>query len=765
MIFNDIKRSKLMNAAIFLIITSAAILVSLTVLLAVNLTGAVDALMVQAKTPHFMQMHSGSLDRQRLQQFVRQNELVEEYQVAEFLNMKGSDIVIAGKSLAASVQDNGFSIQNEKFDLLLDFDGNSIQVSDGQVFLPIYCMKDKLAQIGDTVTVGGKEFVVAGFLRDSQMNSLLSSSKRFLVSENDYQKIKELGRVEYLIEFRLSDLSQLSAFENAYTHAGLEANGPTITYPLFKLINIISDGLMVGVILLVSLLILAIAFLCIRFTLLAKIEEDYREIGVMKALGLRVSSIRGLYLAKYALLATLACLFGYGLSLPLENLLVKNIRLFLGESEQAYLGPVLSVLGIFLVWIIIIAYVNHILRRFKRITAADALRSLGTPSSSTSARRFVLNKGKLLTANVFLGLKDVLSKKRLYSTMFIVLVLATFIMIVPQNLYTTISSKSFITYMGLGECDLRIDLQQVADIPQKASDIKKAMEEDPAIASSAVFYTKSFALKDLDESVKVELGNHTLFPVSYTKGTAPVSETEIALSSIQATELDKKVGDTLVLIDGTREKVLRVCGIYSDITNGGKTAKATFPSDLDSVLWSVIVASLHDQNRISEVVERYSSSYAYAKVSGIAGYIEQTFGSTKDSIKKAALASIAVALSVSALLVALFIKMLLAKDRYPIAVMKALGFTDFDISIQYVSRSLLVLALAIVLGTLLANTLGEFFAGAIIASLGATAFSFVVKPLTAYLVSPLLLLCAVLLATVFTSFGSKAITISDNIKE
>jgi putative ABC transport system permease protein len=338
-------------------------------------------------------------------------------------------------------------------------------------------------------------------------------------------------------------------------------------------------------------------------------------------------------------------------------------------------------------------------------------------------------------------------------------------MIVPQNLYTTISSKSFITYMGLGECDLRIDLQQVADIPKKASTLKKAMDEDPAIASSAVFYTKSFALKDLDESVKVELGNHTLFPVSYIKGTAPVSETEIALSSIQATELDKKVGDTLVLIDGNREKVLRVCGIYSDITNGGKTAKATFPSDLDSVLWSVIVASLHDQNRISEVVERYSSSYAYAKVSGIAGYIEQTFGSTKDSIKKAALASIAVALSVSALLVALFIKMLLAKDRYPIAVMKALGFTDFDISIQYVSRSLLVLALAIVLGTLLANTLGEFFAGAIIASLGATAFSFVVKPLTAYLVSPLLLLCAVLLATVFTSFGSKAITISDNIKE
>ena len=94
-------------------------------------------------------------------------------------------------------------------------------------------------------------------------------------------------------------MSALGAFETAYASAGLEANGPTVTYTLFKTMNALSDGMMIAVILLVSALVVAIAFMCIRFTLLAKIEDDYREIGVMKAIGLRVSDIKKIYLVKY----------------------------------------------------------------------------------------------------------------------------------------------------------------------------------------------------------------------------------------------------------------------------------------------------------------------------------------------------------------------------------------------------------------------------------------------------------------------------------
>ena len=289
--------------------------------------------------------------------------------------------------------------------------------------------------------------------------STLSSSKRFLVSENDYMEIKSLGSMEYLIEFRLKDLTALGAFETAYTSAGLEANGPTITYGLFKMLNAISDGMMIAVILLVSALVVAIAFMCIRFTLLAKIEDDYREIGVMKAIGLRISDIKKIYFSKYAAIAVAGCILGFVLSVVFRGMLLENIRLYMGESENSSLASLFGIIGVLLVFFAIIAYVSGVLRRFRKISAADAIRFGTSQEKSAGAKYFCLSRNRLLDTNIFLGVKDVLARKSLYATMLGVLVISSFIIIVPQNLYNTISSNSFITYMGVGNYDLRIDIQ------------------------------------------------------------------------------------------------------------------------------------------------------------------------------------------------------------------------------------------------------------------------------------------------------------------
>ena len=60
---------------------------------------------------------------------------------------------------------------------------------------------------------------------------------------------------------------------------------------------------MIAVIVLISVLVTLIACSVSVFTLLAKIEDDYREIGVMKAIGMRTSDIKGVYLTSYTVLA------------------------------------------------------------------------------------------------------------------------------------------------------------------------------------------------------------------------------------------------------------------------------------------------------------------------------------------------------------------------------------------------------------------------------------------------------------------------------
>ncbi|MCD7947719.1 MAG: ABC transporter permease [Oscillospiraceae bacterium] len=117
------------------------------------------------------------------------------------------------------------------------------------------------------------------------------------------------------------------------------------------------------------------------------------------------------------------------------------------------------------------------------------------------------------------------------------------------------------------------------------------------------------------------------------------------------------------------------------------------------------------------------------------------------------------------LVTVLFMKMLVAKDRYSIAIMKSMGFTSRDIRLQYLTRSAIVLLLGVIIGTMLANTLGEYVGVAVIASFGATTFRFVVNPWFAHLFSPILIACCVYIGTRLGVSDIRPLKISEHIKE
>ncbi|MFR3547282.1 FtsX-like permease family protein, partial [Blautia sp.] len=655
----DIAGNKAVSFLTVLFITAAAMLLSLAGILVTNLFGSIDRLMADAKTPHFMQMHTGDVDFEELEAFAAGNSAVEDFQVLEFLNVGGEKIRLGENSLALSVQDNGFSVQSSRFDFLLDENNRPAQPKDGELWVPVCYNRDHTVQAGDKAVINGKTFVVTGFVRDSQMNSTLASSKRFVVSAGDYAQLKEVGSVEYLIEFRLKDLSDLSEFESAYSASQMPANGPTLSWPLFRMISAVSDGIMIAVILLVSVIVILIALLCIRFTLLAKIEDDYREIGVMKAVGIRVSDIQSIYLAVYAVLAAAGCIMGFLLSLTLRGPLQESIRANLGESGNDGLSFLLGMAGTLLLFFFILFFIRRILKRFRRISPVQAIRQGSEQENVRGGKSLRLSKNRWLSANLFLAVKDIAARKRLYLTMLFVIILACFIMVVPQNLYHTISDSSFVTYLGVGRCDLRMDIQQTEELEEKAGSVGKYLERDSAVETYAVFVTELFDQEQEDgttEQIKVELGNHGAFPLQYVDGRLPSRDSDIALSVLYAEEMDKKVGDKMILLTDKGEKQLTVCGIYSDITNGGKTAKAAFQPGTREAAWSTVCVNLKQPGVLAEKTEEYSRKFPYAKVSGMEDYVAQTFGQTLRAVRTASVGAGFVAVVVTLLVILLFMK-------------------------------------------------------------------------------------------------------------
>lgn len=154
-----------------------------------------------------------------------------------------------------------------------------------EVQITAFAEEQKEVEQWQLMQIGSESLRIAGFIRDSRMNSMMASSKRFLVNEEDYARFRETGSEEYLIEFLLREGSDVDAFALAYTESNLPSNGPTITAPLIRMMNALSDGMMILVIFLVSIVALLISMLCIRFLLLTTLEKEQKVSDWLGKLG------------------------------------------------------------------------------------------------------------------------------------------------------------------------------------------------------------------------------------------------------------------------------------------------------------------------------------------------------------------------------------------------------------------------------------------------------------------------------------------------
>jgi putative ABC transport system permease protein len=322
--------------------------------------------------------------------------------------------------------------------------------------------------------------------------------------------------------------------------------------------------------------------------------------------------------------------------------------------------------------------------------------------------------------------------------------------------------------MGIGQSDIRIDLRQSENMVERFESMVDYLANDPDVERFSPLVTSQFTMVGSDgdrETIKIETGDFSIFPLDYVEGSAPEQEHEIALSSLNAREMEKDVGEPITLVVDGQEREMIVSGIYQDVTNGGRTAKAVLPYDSDDVVSYAVSLDLTSQRLIDEKVREYSEAFYPARVTDLEGYLDQTLGNTIDQLRNVTLVAIAVGLSVAVLITSLFLNMLISKDASQIAIMRGLGFSLRDIRVQYLSRALVLLGLGIVLGTIFSNTLGQRIVSALWAFMGASQIKFVIDPVQAYVLLPLLLMFAVSVTSLISMAGVKETNIAEMIME
>ncbi|QQK78984.1 FtsX-like permease family protein [Salicibibacter cibi] len=772
MLRKDIAQKKTITAALFILITLSSLFVASGSNMAMELTHSMNTLFTKSNAPHFVQMHAGELDEAAIDHFASRNSDVKEQQLVEMVNIDGLNLTLGDNPTpeTSGIMDHYFVEQNKKFDYLLNLENEIIQVSQGEIAVPVYFMQQYNLNLGDKIRIADSPFdatfTVVDFVRDVQMNPSIIHSKRFVVHNDDLDMLsKNVGEIEYMVEFLLTDLSKLSEFRNAYQTAGMPQQGPNIDYPLFQTLHALTDGVVAAAILFVSVMLTLIAMLCIRFIMLTTLEEDYREIGIMKAVGIEQKDIKKMYLFKYIMLAALASVTGFLISLFLNDLLTANIQLYFGAAEKSMLHYMVPFIAVLVIFLTVLLYCTLILRKLHKLTAVEALRSGYMGEEANASRKSLsLSKSKYVNVPVFLGLKDVFGRFKMYSLLLFVFCVCSFMIIVPVNFLNTVQSPDFVTYMGIERSDIRIDLQQSDDTMEQFNHMLAYIQNDEDVEQFSPLITSQFKVVNSDgaeENITVESGDFSIFPLEYLEGDPPLREQEIALSYLNGQELEKNAGDRLHLIINGQEQEMIVSGIYQDVTNGGRTAKALMPFNPDTVLWYEVSVDVKHPINIREKLDEYAEIFHPAKVTDLQGYLAETFGHTIEQLRLLTVLAIIIAVSIALLMTSLFLKMLIAKDDAQISIMKSIGFSFKDIRTQYVTRTLLVLGVGIIFGTIVANTVGQRVVSLLLSFMGASEISFVIDPIQAYILCPLLLMIVVTIATFMSIVSIKKSSIAD----
>lgn len=766
---NDLVRNKGVNASLFVIFIISAFLMSTGAMVMERSVGSVNALFAQAKPPHFLQMHQGKADARALAEFAQAHPEIDSWLIEDMLGFDGAavswqrDSTGGAGDFSSSLIGNLFVTQNEDFDFLVEGDGTIPRPTAGEVYVPVGYQQGFDLQVGDELGIrtdaGIHQLQIRGFVRDSQMASSLSSATRFLVSEADFEDLANAGGgdAEIILEYRLADGAASERFQKAYESVdALPKNGQAVTYQMIRLINVFSDGLVAVALVFVSGLLMLIALLNLRFVIRGALEDEVREIGVMKAIGLPHRSITGLYLGKYTVMALLGCIVGGALGVIATGMLTRSVQ---ANYAQAPVGPLTFLVpaaALLLVYTIVIAMCHGVLRGVKKIEVVGALVHGSTLDEKQTARRAkklarrarhsessLAGSGSM---NRRLALIDLRTEAGQWVLIPAVFALAAILVILPTNLLTTFQSPRFVTYMGAPESDLRIDLQFSNNMDAVRRGILTDLEADERITGVRDFADVPYQTPGGEgwERLRVSVGDHSGDTVAFLEGQAPRTN-EIALSVMNANQYNLSVGDEMSIRRDSADssRVVRVSGVYQDVTSGGYTAKMQGGGN-GGALGFVMYANTAEDVDPGALAREYHQAHPSASLIPMREYMTQTLAYVTDAFRSAAILAYIFGLGVALLITILFLKLRLTKDRPKMGVLSAIGFSSRELVIQVKLKIMLTVVAGTLIGVLVAATAGEVLVGTVIsqAGLGISSLHFIPVPWLVYLVYPLSLIAA-----------------------
>ncbi len=786
MLKKDLKRKRAMNVILLVFIILASMFMSSGVSNIITVTTALDSYFEMADVPDYFALCENKSSDQDICGTLENASAIDEFRIEEFVRMSQSNITRVGEPLDDSNINQILVLQSDRdmgMNYFLDDESILKSVPKGEIYVARYIEENMGLKVGDKITVEiegvSREFTFAGSFRDAVCGTELIGIKRFIINGKEFDEymsgetIKNVygGKCLYIHTANLDKtLSQIADISDSFTFAG-------DTDMLGK--AYIFDMIITGLILVVSLILIIISFAVLRFTIAFTLSEEFREIGVMKAIGIRNIKIRGLYLTKYFAISVVGAAIGLVFSYPFGNMLMSlsTNSIIINERNTIFVNVICAVL----VAAIILLFCLGCTGRVSKMSPIDAVRNGQTGERFRKKGVMSLGRSRLGTT-AFLAANDIVSSPKRYAVITFTFFLCMSLLIMLSNVTASLKSGKLLKYFGNADCHAVADIGDEAvkfmtedghdKVKKYLDDMEQTLAENgmPAECMTEYYIYTMIRYGEYESKTAILQGTGTTMDMyEYLEGTPPQNSGEIAVTTLLAKKLDAEIGDTVTLSYPTGETTeFIITALYQSMVNQGISVRVHTDCDINYTAASgspgtqIKFTDTPDDKEVLRRIEKIKELYPkFSSVKTAGETVSDTtgVGGAIDVVKKM---SAVLTVILVALITVLMERSFIAKEQAEIALMKAIGMRNAKIYGQHTLRFFISAAAAVLLAELLGMPLTKLCFDPIFGTMGLEmGVEYMQIPMEIYAVFPVIVLTATVVSAFLTSLYTKRIKSSD----
>ncbi len=642
------------------------------------------------------------------------------------------------------------------------------EIPEGEVYVPRKMISEDL-KVGDTFYIrlkdGKRKMRVAGIVKDALLGSDLMGVFRVVTGREDFDALMESGESvsQKIYHIDCKDRERFAEDYNTCSFHVLVGGDSS-----FIRSSYIMDMIIAAALLTISICLILISAIMLRFTIIFTIDEDYKEIGIMKAIGISDRFIRLLYVTKYFVISMAGAALGYVLSIPFGQVMVDSVvkNIVVENSGSSwFISLVISIS----VAVLIAGFAFLSTGKIKKFTPMDAIRSGN--NGERFQRKNILRLSKLrVRPSTFLAVNDVLCELKKYIILVFVSIIGVWLVVMPINTINTLQSDAVSAWFGVAPCDFYITEQGeveklVIEGSRKAyeeylDELKeKLVEADIPVdhlATETMFHFKIRKEKYSSNSMALQGMGTDTGAYMYEEGSAPQEKNEIAITHIIAEKIHAGIGDTVYIDMYGREVPFLVTAIYQTMNNMGETIRFSQSADVDyggiagGFGTQLVLKDSLDKSEVEDMRSKIQRAIPDGTIQTTKEFIDSMIGGIAGQLKPMKLLTLMVVIIINVLVIILMQKIFLIREQGEMATLKSMGFSNVSIIRWQTKRIALVLFVGLFLGVLTGTAFTQITSGQVFNFMGCSKIEFQINVWEVYVLYPLLIYIVTVIACILT---------------